>query len=136
MTERSVLRVSGERAEKKRAHWQAIAGAAAEQCGRNRVTQIHPVIELSSWLASAPVAPGSSAYVLSLTPTASDIRTALVDAASSPLLVLSGPEGGLSASEEQLARDRGFAPLSLGARVLRAETAPLVMLTGVAALCG
>jgi 16S rRNA (uracil1498-N3)-methyltransferase len=74
--------------------------------------------------------------MLSLTPTASDIRTALVEAASSPLLVLSGPEGGLSASEEQLARDRGFAPLSLGARVLRAETAPLVMLAGVAALCG
>lgn len=134
MTERSVLRVSGERAEKKRAHWQAIAAAAAEQCGRNRVTQIHPVQDLSTWINTAIPAPDGSAHVLSLGPTARAMKTAFTDAPSGPLLVLSGPEGGLSAAEEQLARDRGFAPLGLGPRVLRAETAPLLVLAGLAAL--
>jgi 16S rRNA (uracil1498-N3)-methyltransferase len=136
MTERSVLRVSGERAEKKRAHWQAVAAAAAEQCGRNRVTQIHPVQDLSTWICAAPATPGVSTHLLSLAPAASDMKTAFNNAPSEPLLVLSGPEGGLSAAEEHLARDRGFAPLSLGARVLRAETAPLLVLAGLAALGG
>ena len=48
--ERSVLRLKGERADKKRAHWQAVAVAAAEQCGRNRVPQVHPVMGLDAWL--------------------------------------------------------------------------------------
>jgi 16S rRNA (uracil1498-N3)-methyltransferase len=136
MTERSVLRVSGERAEKKRAHWQAIAAAAAEQCGRNRVTRIHPVQDLTTWMSTGTPAPGGAAHVLSLAPTAGDMKTAFTDAPAGPLLVLSGPEGGLSTAEEQLAQDRGFAPLGLGARVLRAETAPLLVLAGLAALGG
>lgn len=134
MTERSVLRVSGERAEKKRAHWQAIAAAAAEQCGRNRVPHIHPVQELPAWLASAAPGPECSAHVLSLSSAAVGARAALSQPAAPPLLLLSGPEGGLSGAEEQLAIDRGFAPMSLGPRVLRAETAPLVALAAVASL--
>jgi 16S rRNA (uracil1498-N3)-methyltransferase len=133
MTERSVLRVSGDRAEKKRAHWQAIAAAAAEQCGRNRVTVVHPVLELSNWLASTPLVPGGSAYMLSLSPSAVGLKTVLAESAASPLLLLSGPEGGLGAAEEQLALQHGFATLSLGPRVLRSETAPLAALAAVGA---
>ena len=53
MCERSVLRLAGERAERKVAHWQAVAVAACEQCGRNRVPPIAPVRTLADWLARA-----------------------------------------------------------------------------------
>jgi 16S rRNA (uracil1498-N3)-methyltransferase len=132
--ERSVLRLSGERAEKKRTHWQAIASAAAEQCGRNRVPVIHPVLDMSAWLAAAPVGAGVSAHVLSLADGAAEVGHVLKGLTAAPLLMLSGPEGGLSASEERRALDAGLAPLSLGPRTLRAETAPLALLAAVAAV--
>ncbi|MEY4750286.1 MAG: Ribosomal small subunit methyltransferase [Pseudomonadota bacterium] len=136
VSERSVLRVAGERAEKKRAHWQGIAAAAAEQCGRNRLPLVHPVHELEGWLRSAPFAPACNAHVLSLRPGAG-LASLLAAAAAAPpchWLLLSGPEGGLSAREEDLAVSLGYAPLSLGPRVLRAETAPLALLAVLAAL--
>lgn len=119
--ERSVLRLDGERAERKRAHWQGIAIAAAEQCGRTRVPEV---------LAPEPIATAldgpRSGYVLSLAPGAAAL--AGLPPPAGPLWLLSGPEGGLTAAEEALARQAGLQPLSLGPRVLRAETAPLVPL--------
>jgi 16S rRNA (uracil1498-N3)-methyltransferase len=127
LAERSVLRLTGERAGKKRAHWQAIAIAACEQCGRNRVPQLHEVLSFDEWLPQAR--PGER-WMLSL---AADAATLPVDAgAGGPLTLLSGPEGGLSAAEEARARSAGFAPRSLGPRVLRAETAPLAALSRLA----
>ena len=127
VAERSVLKLKGERADKKLAHWQGVAVAAAEQCGRNRVPVIHPAVTLADWLAR-PTAPGQRC-VLSLAPG----TRALSDAAagSDPLVVLSGPEGGLSPSEEALALGAGFIPVTLGPRVLRAETAPLAVLAAL-----
>ena len=124
-TERTVLRLSGERAEKKRVHWQGIAIAACEQCGRNRVPLIHAPASLNDWLKTLD--------------SSSDARLLLsLQAASQPLLkamgtsrsmtFLSGPEGGLSALEESAALAKGFAPVTLGPRVLRSETAPLACL--------
>jgi 16S rRNA (uracil1498-N3)-methyltransferase len=133
LTERSVLRLSGERAEKKQAHWQSIAAAACEQCGRNRVPTVHAPRTLADWLggpapASAPERP-TLRWMLSLTPDSLRLPQALTTwTPSAPLFVLSGPEGGLSASEENTARAHGFAPISLGASILRAETAPLSVL--------
>ena len=126
LAERSVLRLAGERAAKKQAHWQGVAIAACEQCGRNRVPAIHAPTDLAAWCASAPQA---TRLVLSLQ---TQSRT-LADAASGtgPVLVLSGPEGGLSPQEEQAAQRHGFAPVTLGARVLRAETAPLAVLAAL-----
>ncbi|WP_048441308.1 16S rRNA (uracil(1498)-N(3))-methyltransferase [Caenimonas sp. SL110] len=127
VTERTVLKFSGERAQKKQAHWQAVAVAACEQCGRNRVPQVFAVAEFARWLGQPPVA--STRLVLSLSAHA---RPA-VDAAGlrQPLLLLSGPEGGLSSREEQEAIAREFAPATLGTRVLRAETAPLALLAAL-----
>lgn len=146
MTAHGVLRLAGERAERKRAHWEAIAIAACEQCGRNRVPAIHPVRSLADWLGSAAQAP-STRYVLSLradrrsleeardpgAPAGSDEFEAAASTAAPapvqvPVQVLSGPEGGLSEAEEDLARAHGFLPLGLGPRVLRAETAALAAL--------
>ncbi|MES2245962.1 MAG: 16S rRNA (uracil(1498)-N(3))-methyltransferase [Pseudomonadota bacterium] len=132
-TAHGVLRLSGERAEKKRAHWEAIAVAACEQCGRNRVPVIHPVQSFAGWLGSAAASDASATrLVLSL---ADGTRAVAAVAANTPTtqsaLVLSGPEGGLSATEEQDAIARGFAPATLGARVLRAETAALAALVSL-----
>ena len=130
MTARSVLRLSGERADKKRAHWQDIAASACEQCGRNRVPQIDPPLPWDAWLAAQPSNPGDATqrWVLSLHPQAQAART-LHNASAAPAMVLSGPEGGLSDAEDAAARAAGFVPVTLGERVLRAETAALAALT-------
>ena len=130
MTAHSVLRLKADRAEKKQAHWQSIAVAACEQCGRNRVPVIHPVQELTDWL-SQPLAPDSALRaVLSLAPGAQPLhRGGLLAGAGGAVWFLSGPEGGLSDAEDALARQRGWVPVTLGHRVLRAETAALAALT-------
>ena len=135
MSERSVLRLSGERADKKTAHWQSVAVSACEQCGGNRVPLLHPVATLAHWLRALPTgaADGAGAapaarLLLSLREGSRPLRQWLAADAAPAALFLSGPEGGLSAAEEDAALACGFAPVSLGARVLRAETAALTAL--------
>ncbi len=122
MAERSVLKLKGERAEKKLAHWQGVAVAAAEQCGRNRVPVVHAAVTLAEWLKKAAA---GERWVLSLSPGTQPLTQMTGNAA---VTVLSGPEGGLSPAEESAALLAGFAPVTLGPRVLRAETAPLAVL--------
>ena len=122
VAERSVLKLKGERADKKRAHWQGIAVAAAEQCGRNRVPAVHAAVTLAEWLKQAAV---GERWVLSLS---EGTRPVPVGAGSTAVTLLSGPEGGLSPAEEAAALAAGFSPVTLGPRVLRAETAPLAVL--------
>ena len=135
MTERSVLKLTGERAEKKVAHWQSVAVAACEQCGGNRVPRIHEVLSLAVWTrtrAAAMAAGATSAdqsLLLSLRPGTQALRHALNPGQmAGGVTFLSGPEGGLSASEEEAALAGGFIPVTLGPRVLRAETAALAAL--------
>jgi 16S rRNA (uracil1498-N3)-methyltransferase len=133
MTERSVLRLSGERAEKKVAHWQSVAVAACEQCGGNRVPLVHGVLTLSAWLKAQSGSiggPAGQALLLSLRPGSQGLREA-VPAGSEVITFLSGPEGGLSTAEEDAALAQGFAPVTLGPRVLRAETAALAALVAL-----
>jgi len=130
VTAHGVLRLAGERAEKKRAHWEAIAVAACEQCGRNRVPAIHPVQPFAAWLETQREP--AVRLVLSLAEGTRGI--AAIAPGDQGATVLSGPEGGLSAAEEQQAIARGFAPVTLGARVLRAETAALAALVALAGL--
>lgn len=128
--ERSVLRLQDERAQKKVAHWQAVAVSACEQCGRNRVPLIAPIQTLPAWLASLQQgsAPMGPRFVLSLRGTAAWQPSTHHE----PLTFLSGPEGGLTEKEEAQALQRGFEPVSLGARTLRADTAPLMVLSVLA----
>ena len=125
--ERSVLRLAGDRALRKREHWQAIAAAAAEQCGRTRVPQVAPVQTLERFLAQPP----DAALRLLLSPAAGAAPLSQVAAGAQALLTLSGPEGGLSPAEEQAALAQGFRRACLGERVLRAETAPLAVLAWI-----
>jgi 16S rRNA (uracil1498-N3)-methyltransferase len=122
--ERSVLRLSGERAQKKVEHWKGVAIAASEQSGRTRVPRIEPVMSLSAWLAAPQQE--ERRFLLSFLRGA----TSLADSpAVADTVFLSGPEGGLSPTEEAQALAAGFAPVTLGPRVLRADTAPLAALS-------
>ena len=132
LAERSVLRLAGERAAKRVAHWQAIAVAACEQCGRNRVPVVQPVQGLRDWLAGLG-APGRERRWLLGWAEAKPFAS-MLDVDRAPTLVLSGPEGGLSDDEEAAARLRAFVPVTLGARVLRADTAPLAALAALGLL--
>ena len=131
MTERSVLRLAAERADKKRLHWQGIAAAACEQCGRNRVPQIHLPASLNDWLKTSDAAVDVR-LLLSLQAGSQPLTKAV--GINQAMTFLSGPEGGLSVLEEAAAFAKGFAPVTLGPRVLRSETAPLAVLAALAAL--
>jgi 16S rRNA (uracil1498-N3)-methyltransferase len=126
LCERSVLRLSGERAERRRAHWRGVAVAASEQCGRTRVTEVRPVRDLPAWLADLPA--GDARWLLS---PASTVPIGAITPAAS-VLVLSGPEGGLTDAEARRAEAAGFVSVGLGPRTLRADTAPLAALAHLA----
>lgn len=128
--ERSVVRLSGERAAKREAHWQRVVIAACEQSGRTRVPAVRPTLGLRDWAAGP-----SAARRWVLLP---DAEEALV-AQSAPqgdVELLVGPEGGFSDREIDVATHVGFQPLSLGPRVLRTETAPLAALAAIQSLWG
>ena len=129
LAKRSVIRLSGERAERRAEHWRNISIAACEQCGRNRVPVIGEVRPFSDWLSRAD-ATAAHKLVLSVGPSALPL---LQIAGRNPqaVLLLSGPEGGLSPAEEEQALTGGFAAVSLGPRILRAETAPIAALAAL-----
>ncbi len=130
LTERSVLRLSGERAEKRRAHWEGVAIAACEQSGRTRVPLVAPICTLNEWLQGLHgLQSGDAALRWLLSPGDAPVVRNVPRTGS--LIALSGPEGGLSAAEEKAAQRAGFAPTSLGPRVLRADTAPLAVLAHI-----
>lgn len=141
ISERSVLRLSGERADRRRDHWQAVATAACEQCGRAQVPAVEPVQGLAEWLALQRAAPATASggattplrLVLSLQPDALPVKArAEACAAAATVVALSGPEGGLTPAEEEAARRCGFLPTALGGSVLRADTAPLALMAWLA----
>jgi len=128
MSERSVLRLKGERADKKISHWRGVAVAACEQCGRSRVPLIHEVASLADWLKGiGDAATDGSRLLLSLREGSRPLAQAVPGRGA--LTFLSGPEGGLGPAEEAAAIACGFSPVTLGPRVLRAETAPLACLS-------
>lgn len=130
MCERSVLRLSGERAQKKREHWQGIAISAAQQCGRTRVPHIAAVRSLAEVRAGESGDDNVTRLLLSLADAQPlGVRLAARGDTTAALRIFSGPEGGFTEAEEQLLRQCGALPTSLGARVLRSETAPLAALS-------
>ncbi|MDR0457569.1 MAG: 16S rRNA (uracil(1498)-N(3))-methyltransferase [Burkholderiaceae bacterium] len=138
ITARTQQRLTDTRADKKRGHWQAVAAAASEQCGRNRLMAIRAPLPLqtlmsSSAAANAPNVPAR--WLLSLTVDAAPLR-AVFNALppGAPVTLLSGPEGGFTDEELAGAQATGWRSVALGARVLRAETAPLAALAVLTAL--
>ena len=127
---RSVLKLAGERAAKRVAHWQGVAASACEQCGRNQVPVVAPLEKLENWLARPATAP----LRLMLAPDAEDTLLSIPPAKEVQLLI--GAEGGLDPQEMIAARQSGFRAVRMGPRVLRTETAGLAALAVLQALWG
>lgn len=130
LTQHCSIRLDKMRMEKKQRHWQAIAMAACEQCGRNQVPVIHPILALEDFLSQC-----DSALKFILHPKEQKTwRDYQFDVRDMALLI--GPEGGLSEQEVFLAQQADFQPLTLGPRILRTETATLAALSLLQALGG
>jgi 16S rRNA (uracil1498-N3)-methyltransferase len=126
---RSVARPKGERAEGRRAHWQKVVIAACEQCGRNRIPEVHPLIALPDYRPSGR----ATKILLSPLSKAPISKTALN---GEQFILAAGPEAGFTAEEEAALVSAGFVPASLGPRVLRTETAAVAALAALNALQG
>jgi 16S rRNA (uracil1498-N3)-methyltransferase len=135
-TERCVVKLSGERAQKRLQHWQAVVASACEQCGRNTVAPVGPVVTLNQYLLQA--ATGNHRrrvrFLLSLSEQAKPLHEATkisglggIDTCE----LVCGPEGGWTTGEEALLTQAGWIPVSLGPRTLRADTAPLAALAAL-----
>ena len=132
-TQRSLVRLTGERADKRVGHWQTVAAAACEQCGRNVVPEILPVQPLMKWLGAPRNSREDARYLLS--PHA-NTRLRELARPQSTLTLLVGPEGGWNPDETSAAMGAGFTPLTLGPRVLRTETAAVAALAALQAVWG
>ena len=124
----SVARPRGERAAARHAHWQKVAIAACEQCGRNRIPTVHAPV------AALDYRGGAGTRIL-LAPSA-ELRFSAACRAGSEFTIAAGPEAGFSAEEEAALANAGFVPARLGARVLRTETAGIAALSALSALRG
>jgi 16S rRNA (uracil1498-N3)-methyltransferase len=126
---RSVVKLDGERWEKKQEHWRGVIESACEQSGRTRMPHLHHVQRLDAWLATP-----AAGTRLVLAPGGHHALKELPRSPAAQLLV--GPEGGLSDEETALAVHRGCTAIALGPRVLRTETAGVAALAALQALWG
>lgn len=129
--QRSVVKLSGDRADKRREHWQNVAISACEQSGRAFLPAVGPALSLAKWLADAPM----FTTRITLDPLAT---TSLKDLPipQGPVCLLIGPEGGLTGEEIAMAASQGFTGVRLGPRILRTETAALATLAAIHTLWG
>ncbi len=132
ITQRSVIKLSEERADRRVEHWQGVVSAACEQCGRNKVPVIHSVQRFDDWIG---VLPRTSPDLRLLLSPAGSIRLKNIPPPTR-ILLLVGPEGGLTPEEREIAQRFSFQPVVLGPRVLRTETAALATVAAMHALWG
>ncbi|HLA35951.1 MAG TPA: 16S rRNA (uracil(1498)-N(3))-methyltransferase [Rhodocyclaceae bacterium] len=136
-SKRSVVRLSGERLERRAEHWRSIAVAACEQSGRNRVPEVAPILDLPQYLGATVVAAQTDERWICVPESAPPApRMRDLPPPQQPILLLVGAEGGFEDGELAMARAAGFRALSLGPRVLRTETAGLAALAAIMALWG
>jgi len=127
---RSVVKLAGERADKRVAHWQGVVASACEQCGRNQVPVVAPPLTLAAWLGQH-----GAGRLLFLSPLA-DARLADLPAPTAMDCLVAGPEGGFEADEIAALHAAGAIPVRLGPRVMRTETAALAALAAMQTLWG
>ncbi len=130
-TNRAVVKLNQERAEKRLQHWQNVVVSACEQCGRNTVPKVAPILSLEEWVASTDKA----TMRLMLSPYAEQSLRDCSPPVGEVNLVI-GPEGGLNKDEVDFALAKGFTSVRMGPRVLRTETAPLAALAAMQILWG
>ena len=131
-TLRATARLNAERAEKRALHWQGVATAACEQCGRNRVPVVQPLLDFPAWLKRKPHA---NSFILHPEANA-DWLTAVRAVAGQAVALLIGPEGGFAPEEVAAALRAGVQPVRFGPRVLRTETAGMAALAALQSTFG
>ncbi len=130
-TKRSVVKLNEERAEKRLQHWQNVVASACEQCGRNTVPKVEPIMAFEEWVVST----NKASMRLMLSPHAElSLRDCAAPMGEVSLVI--GPEGGLNQDEVAFALVKGFTSVRMGPRVLRTETAPLAALAAMQILWG
>ena len=136
VTERTEVRLDAERADRRLHHWQGVASAACEQCGRARVPDIAEPRALGAWLGSVE----DGAIRLALDPEGGTLKEHADAMAGTcpgtPIVVVVGPEGGFSDRDQAQLRAAGFHGLRLGPRILRTETAGVAAVAALQALLG
>jgi len=144
---RSVVKLAGERADRRIAHWQGVVASACEQCGRNQVPVVAPPLPLAHWLghtsfhglqpveSRSPLGHQKDGRLLFLSPLA-EARLADLPPPVTPDWLVAGPEGGFEADEIAALHAAGATPVRLGPRVLRTETAALAALAAMQTLWG
>ncbi|MBK9351365.1 MAG: 16S rRNA (uracil(1498)-N(3))-methyltransferase [Sulfuritalea sp.] len=131
-TKRGVIKLAGERAERRVEHWRNVAIAACEQCGRNHVPSVAPILDLPQYLGIA--AQQNGMRLICAPGVAARLRDLAIP--EGPVSLLVGPEGGFEEGEILAARAAGFHAIGLGPRVLRTETAGLGAVAAMMALWG
>jgi 16S rRNA (uracil1498-N3)-methyltransferase len=144
---RSVVKLAGERADRRVVHWQGVVASACEQCGRNQVPVVAPPLPLAQWLghtrlhglqpieSQRPTGQQANGRLLFLSPLA-ETRLADLPLPDAPDWLVAGPEGGFEADEVAALHAAGAIPVRLGPRVLRTETAALAALAAMQTLWG
>lgn len=135
ISERTEVRLSNDRSDKKLEHWRKVAISACEQSQRTCIPHIYTPVSLGTWLSETESKAASSVRLILHTAITEPIALKEISTPTRVVL-LSGPEGGFSAEEFAAVSRSGFQPVSLGSRVLRTETAPVAMLTLVQFLWG
>lgn len=128
---RTVARLDSDKRQRRQQHWQAVAISACEQCGRNRIPEVAPILDFEDWV----VRPRPAGVDYMLDPEGM-LRLHARPAPEGRVCLLAGPEGGFDPAEREIARARGFQPLRLGPRILRTETAAVAALAAFQALWG
>lgn len=136
-TARSIVHLSDERAVKRLQHWQKIIVSACEQCGRNRLPHISPLLDLPEWLSRKKASQSDQEVRLMLSTRATEgLRNRPQPPADTDVVICIGPEGGFTPEEETAMLHTNFAPLHLGKRTFRTETAALAAIAAMQALWG
>lgn len=142
ITERCGVKLDAERSAKRLDHWQGVIVSACEQCGRNRIPVVHPVNTLQGWLSQsthhleAENTGRAHPYLKLVLDTHHSNTLSQHARPDGPIILLIGPEGGLTDVELQQVNEAGFASIRLGPRILRTETAGIAAITALQSLWG
>lgn len=136
-TAHSIVHLPHDRLSKRLQHWQKIVISACEQCGRNFLPQVLPLISLSEWLSQKRTSgPPQDLYIMLSTIATERLRNLSIQPINPRVVLVIGPEGGFTQEEDIAILNTGFIPLRLGERILRTESAALAGIAALQALWG